>query len=65
MRLLTSKDSDLFSCFDNNAETPLNDNNLLKKRLLNIYAYEKNKGKIKGQLPSEQILGFCKSFKKV
>ena len=31
MRLLTSRDSDLSSCFDKNGENALNDNNVLKK----------------------------------
>ena len=31
MRLLTSKDSDLSSCFDKNAEKPLNNDNPLKQ----------------------------------
>ena len=31
MRLLTSEDSDLSSCFDKNGENALNDNNVLKK----------------------------------
>ena len=65
MRLLTSKDSDLSSCFDKNAEKPLKDNNPLKQILINNYADEVNKGKIKGQLPLEHIFGFCKSFKKI
>ena len=65
MRLLTSKDSDLSSCFDENAETQLNDKNLSKQSLINNYPDEANKGKIKGQLPLEHKFGFCKSFKKI
>ena len=65
MRLLTSKDSDLSSCFDKNAEKALNNNNPSKEILINNHAEEKNKGKIKGQLPLEHIFGFCKTFKKI
>ena len=35
MRLLTSKDSDLFSCSDESGESALNDNSLLKRTLIN------------------------------
>ena len=31
----------------------------------NVVGQEVNKGKIKGQLPLENIFGFCKSFKKI
>ena len=65
MRLLTSKDSELSSCFDKNDETPLNDNNPLNRILFIIYADEVNKGKIKGQLLLEHTFGFSKSFKKI
>ena len=64
MRLLTYKDSDLSSCFDKNAETPPNYDIPLKQMLINNYADEENKGKIKGQLPLEHIFGFCEIFKK-
>ena len=67
MRVLTNKDSDLLSQFDN-----INENNgdadfkstSLKKLLINNHVLA-NKGKIKGQLPLENIFGFCKSFKKI
>ena len=48
MRLITSKDSDLPSCFDNNGEKALNDNNPLKQIKLNNHAEEVNKVQIKG-----------------
>ena len=67
MRVLTSKDCDLLSQFDN-----INENNAnadfvstsLKNMLINNHDLAK-KGKIKGQLPLEHIFGFCKSFKKI
>ena len=62
MRLLTSKDRDLSSCFDKNGEKALDDNNPLKKFLINNHGEDVNKGKIQGQLPLEHIFGFCKSF---
>ena len=65
MRLLTSKDSDLSSYFDKNGEAVIDNNNPLKKILINNHAVEANKGKIKGHLPSEHIFGFCKTFKKI
>ena len=65
MRLLTSKDRDFSSCFDKNVETPLKDINPLKQILINNYADEVKKGKIKGQLPLEHMIGFCKSFTKL
>ena len=64
MRLLTSKNGDLSSYFDKNGESVINDDNPLKKILINNHA-EANKGKIKGQLPLEHIFGFCKTFKKI
>ena len=59
--MLSSKDSDLSSSFDKNAESPLNDKNPLKQLLYNNHGDEANKGKNEGQLPQN---GFCKSFKK-
>ena len=71
MRVLFSKDADLLSQFDNiiegNGDADFNSTSL-KKMLIdnhNIVGQEVNKGKIKGQLPLENIFGFCKSFKKV
>ena len=65
MRLLTSKDGDLSSYFDKNGESVLDDNNPLKRLLLNNHAVEVSKGKTKGQLALEHIIGFCKTFKKI
>ena len=64
MRFLTTKDSDLSSCFDKNGEKALNDYNLLKQILTNNPADEVNKGRVEGQLLLEHIFGFCKTFKK-
>ena len=65
MRLLTSKDNDLSSYFDNNGEAVINDDNPLKQILINNHAVEANKGRIKGHLALEHIFGFCKTFKKI
>ena len=65
MRLLTSKDSDLSSCFDKNGENALNDINVLKRILINNHATPARKSKIKGQLALEHLFGFCKTFKKI
>ena len=64
MRFLTSKDSDLSTCFDKNGGKALDNNNLLKQILNNNHAEDVNKGKIKGELPLQHIFGFCKTFKK-
>ena len=67
MRVLTNKDGDLLSQFDNvndgDADDDFNSTSL-KKMLINNHDLA-NKGKIKGQLPLENIFGFCKSFKKI
>ena len=65
MRLLTSKDGDLSSYFDKNGEAVINDDNPLKKILINNHAVEANKGRFKGQLALEHIFGFCRTFKKI
>ena len=65
MRLLTSKDSDLSSCFDKNGENALNNNNVLKQILINNHTEPANKGEIKSHLSLEHIFGFCKTFKKI
>ena len=65
MRMLTSKDGDLSSYFDKNGESVLDNDNPLKKILINNHAVEANKGRIKGQLALEHIFGFCKTFKKI
>ena len=71
MRVLTSKDADLLSQFDNinegNSDADFNSTSL-KKMLIDNHdtvGQEVNKGKIKGQLALENIFGFCKTFKKV
>ena len=65
MRLLTSKDSDLSSCFDKNGENALNINNVLKQIIIDNHTEPANKGEIKGHLSLEHIFGFCKTFKKI
>ena len=65
MRLITSKDSDLSSYFDKNGESVINNNNSLKKILINNHDVAANKGKIKGRLALEHIFGFCRTFKKL
>ena len=64
MRLLTSKDADLSSYFDKNGESVIDEDNSLKKVLIDNHAVEVNKGKIKGHLALEHIFGFCKTFKR-
>ena len=68
MRVLTSKDGDLLSQFDNINEGNTDDDfdsTSLKKMLIKNQAEDADKGKIKAQLPLEHIFGFCKSFEKV
>ena len=68
MRVLTSKDWDLLTQFDNTNEGNTDDvfnSTSLKKMLIDNQATPADKGKIKAQLPLEHIFGFCKSFKKV
>ena len=67
MRVLTSKDGDLLSQFDNINEGIVNanfDSNSLKKMFVNNHDLA-NRGKIKCQLALEHIFGFCESFKKI
>ena len=64
MRSLTSKDSDLSSCFDKKGESALNDNNLLKRILIKNHTVA-NKGKYKTKLELEHIFGSCETFKKI
>ena len=64
MRLLTSKDSDLFSCFDKRGESGFNDNNVFQRILFNNHAAAKT-GKYKGEVELEHTFGFCKTFKKI
>ena len=65
MRLLTSKDGDLSSYFDKNGEAVINNDNPLEQILINNQAVDANKGRIKGHLALEHIVGSCKSFKKI
>ena len=65
MRVLTYKDGDLSSYFDKNGESVIDNDNPLKKILINNHAQEANKGKIKGPLLLEHVFGFCKTFKKI
>ena len=64
MRLLTSKDGDLSSCFDKSSESALHDNSVLKRLLINNHI-DANKGKYKAKLKLQHIFGFCKTLKKV
>ena len=64
MRLLTSKDGDLSTCFDKINENNINDTSL-KEILIDNHTVQANKGKIVGHLPLEHIFGFCKTFKKI
>ena len=43
----------------------MNLNTSLKQSFVNSHVVAANKGKIKGHLPSGQIFGFCKTFKKI
>ena len=68
MRSETSKDGDLLSHFDkfNDGDTKASINNTsLKELLIDNHLVVANKGKVKGQLSLEDIIGFCKSFKKI
>ena len=76
MRVISNKDGDFLSQFDNINE---NDNPILEKlqnlppqirstphqKVLNTNHTDANKGKIKKYLYLENIFGFCKTFKKV
>ena len=67
MKSLTSKDGDLLSQFDNINEGETEDNirsTSLHKMLINNHI-EANREKLKGQLPIEDVFGFCKTFKKI
>ena len=63
MRLLTTKDSDLSSCFDKSCDSALNGNNVLERKLNNNHIDDK-KGRYRGRLELEQSFGFRKTFKK-
>ena len=64
MRLVTEKDGDLSTYFDiiDESEDEINFSSL-KKILIDNHT-EGNRGLIRGHLPLEFIVGFCKSFKK-
>ena len=67
IRVLTSKDGDLLSQFDNINESNTNDDfdsTSLKKMLIDNHENDADRGKIKAQLPLEHIIELCKSFKK-
>ena len=73
MRIISSRDGDLLSQFDNineeigNNEAATSENirsTSLNKMLITNYE-DANRGKIRGQLPLEHIFGFCKTFEKV
>ena len=67
MGVLTSKDGDFLSYFDNindaDANTSMN-NISLNDRLIISHSVAVNRGKFKGHIPLEHIIGFCKTFKK-
>ena len=74
MRVVSSRDGDLLSQFDNideklgadeHATTAIIQDTSLHKMLITNHENDPNRGKIKGQLPLEHIFGFCKTFKKV
>ena len=73
MRIISSRDGDLLSQFDNineeigndEAATSVNIRSTSLNKMLITNHEDANRGKIKGQLPLEHIFGFCKSFKKV
>ena len=73
MRVVSSRDGDLFSQFDNfNEEIGANEaatsdnirSTSLHKMLITNHEAA-NRGKIKGQLQLQDMFGFCKTFKKV
>ena len=72
MRLISSRDGDLLSQFDNvNEQVGANDaatadnirSTSLNKMLITNHE-DANRGKIRGQLPLEHIFGFCKTLKR-
>ena len=68
MRVLTSKEEDSLSHFDNINEGKTNadfDSTSLKKMLIDNQATDTDKGKTKAQLPLDYIFEFLKTFKKV
>ena len=74
MKLISSRDGDLLSQFDNiNEGVGANDaataDNIrttsLNKMLITNHENDADRGKIRGQLPLSDIFGFCRTFKKV
>ena len=74
MRVVSSRDGDLLTQFDNidktvgaddHATTATIQDTSLHKMLISNHENDPNCGKTKGQLPLEHISGFCKTFKKV
>ena len=74
MRVVSSRDCDLLSEFDNiNAELGVNEaattvniqSTSLNKMLITNHEEDANRGKSKGQLPLEILFAFFKAFKKV
>ena len=74
MRLVSSREGDLLPQFDNiNEATGANEaatsdnfrSTSLNKMLFTNHEEDANRGKIKGQLPLEHVLGFCKIFERL
>ena len=76
MRAISNKDGDLLSQFDNInengitvlnrlADVPVQIRDTPHQKMLTNNHTDANKGKIKGYIFSEDVLGFCKTFKKV
>ena len=66
MRAFTSKNGDILSQFDkiDESETEIEITSR-HHHLINNNDVASNRGKLKGQLPSEYIFGFCETFKKI
>ena len=64
MRLITTKNGNSLPYFDKIKENN-NDKTSPKEILINNHDRDANKDSIKGELPLEHILGFCRTFKKV
>ena len=76
MKVISNKDGDLLSQFDNTNENdipilsriddlPIQIRSTPHQKMLIDNHIDANKGKIKGYLYLEDIFGFCKTFKKV
>ena len=68
MRSLTGKDGDPLSYFGNindiDKKTSKNKNSL-NDRLIISHSVEVNRGEIRGQIPLEHTVGFCKTIEKI